>query len=145
MVRAYAKPVELAQFNLASCTANGAFATSRMRHSLGEIPVPPLNQPQFQNAKKRRLSRPNTVEEIRRKRRIKRNKQEYKKKAKVRLSRQEKRQKATQKFDKIQEIVGKQERKTKSLSGLADRERRRAMDYWRKWDKEKELRAKSNL
>ena len=142
MVLAYAKPVELAQFNQAFYTANGAFATSRMRDSLREISVPPLFEPQIENAKKRHLSRPNTVEEIRRKRRN-RNKQERKRKPG--LSRQEKRQKTAQMVNKIQDIVVKQEKKIKSLSGLANKERQRAIDFWRKWDKEKELRAASNL
>lgn len=138
VVRVYVKSVGMAHFNLASHTASGALANSGIRHGPGEISVPPAIQSELP-AKQRRLSRSNTIEEIRRKRR-KRNKKEREKKK--RLSRQEKRDKMAKKIDKT---FVNQEKKLKHLKIRAGKERNRAIDFWRKWDKEKMLRTTSNL
>lgn len=128
----------MAHFNLASHTASASLATSGMRHSLGEILVPQVIQAGL-SAKQRRLSRPNTIEEIRRKRR-QRNKKEREKRKN--LSRPEKNRKMEQ---KRQKTLVHQEKKIKILAVRAVKERERALDFWRKWDKEKMLRTASNL
>ena len=61
----------MVHFNSTFHTASGALATVGIRHDLGEISLPPVTQKEQTSAKQRRLSRPNTIEEIRRKRNMK--------------------------------------------------------------------------
>ena len=74
----------MAHFNPTFHTASGALATGGIRYNLGEIPVQPVIQSEHIAipSKQRRLSRPNTIEEIGQKRR-KRNKQQGEKNKKM--------------------------------------------------------------
>lgn len=139
VVRVYVKSVGMAHFNLASHTASGALANSGIRHDLGEISVPPVSQNESLSAKQRRLSRPNTIEEIRRKRRQRNKKEREKKRNK---SREEKRAKMAK---KMHQTFVHQENKIKKLVVRAKKERQPAFDFWRMWNKEKMLRNISNL
>ena len=80
----------MAHFNPTCHTVSGTLVTGGIRYNLGEIPVQPVIQSKHIAIplRQRRLSRPNTIEEIRQKRR-KRNKQKREKNKK--LSKTEKR------------------------------------------------------
>jgi hypothetical protein len=90
-------------------------------------------------SKQRRLSRPNTIEEIRQKRR-KRNKQQREKNKK--MSKTEKRYKIGH---KMQHKLLEQGNTIQKLTVRVQKERKRAVDFWRLWDKEKMLRSMSNM
>ena len=129
----------MAHFNSTFHTASGALATVGIRHDLGEISVPPVTQKEQTSAKQRRLSRPNTIEEIRRKRRKRNMKEREKYKT---MSRKEKKYKQER---KIHEAFTQQEDKIKKLVVRVHKERKRAVDFWRLWDKEKMLRSASTM
>ena len=129
----------MAHFNTTIHTASGALANSGIRHNLEEIPVQSAKQSERLPAKLRRISRPNTIEEIRRKRRNKNKKQREKSKAMSKAERRSSRKRKTQ--NKI--IV--QENKMKRLVVRVHKERERAVGFWRLWDKEKMLRTTSKM
>lgn len=131
----------MAHFNPTFHTASGALATGGIRYNLGEIPVQPVIQSEHIAipSKQRRLSRPNTIEEIRQKRR-KRNKQQREKNKK--MSKTEKRYKIGH---KMQHKLLEQGNTIQKLTVRVQKERKRAVDFWRLWDKEKMLRSMSNM
>lgn len=131
----------MAHFNLASHTASGALATGGIRHNLREISVPPAQNES--NAKQRRLSRPNSVEELRRKR-CRRNKKEREKKRK--LTREENRKRLMSRTKKkLDNDVAIQESKYNKQVVKANKERKRAVNFWNKWREERMLRTTSKL
>ena len=60
----------MAHFNTTVHTAGGALANSGIRHNLEEIPVQSAKQSERLPVKLRRISKPNTIEGIRRKRQV---------------------------------------------------------------------------
>lgn len=130
----------MAHFNTTFHTASGALANGGIRHDLGEISVQSARQSEHIPSKLRRLSRPNTIEEIRRKRH-KRNKKE-----RERYRGMSKREKRSERERKMQERFNiEQESRMKKLVVRVHKERKRAVDFWRLWDKEKMLRSTSNM
>lgn len=129
----------MAHFNMTIHTASGALANGGIRHDLGEIPVQSGKQSEHLPAKLRRISRPNTIEEIRIKRRSR------KKKERERNRSMSKRERRLERKRKTQDEDIKQENKIKKLVVRANKERKRAVDFWRLWDKEKMLRSTSNM
>ena len=125
----------MAHFGQVSHTASGALANSGMHHNLGEIPAPSV---QNTNAKQRRLSRPNTVDEIRRKNRKRRKRRSGENKL---LSKKQKKEKLVARLakqnDKLWEVVVKK-------TAIREIEvKKKAAYFQRKW-KEENMR-KNNL
>lgn len=121
-----AKLVEMAHFRPVLRMASGTLASSEMRLEQGEIPLP-----QRLNAKQRRLSRPNTREEIRA-RRLKR--KEKKKKQHKFLSKKER------KAINAMHIANKIKRETSDMKTkliiqrkYANEQRKRAIYFWKSW------------
>jgi len=101
--------------------ASGTLAMSEMQHEQ------PLS---LMNAKQRRLSRPNTIEEIRvrrQKRKLRKNKEEQK------MSKKAKRMKARKldlKKKKIEELF-------EQATIYGEEQRKRAIYFWKKWREER--------
>lgn len=112
----------MAHFNQVFHKASDSLAMSGMQHEQELDSLPPMN------AKQRRLSRANTNEEIRARRR--RRKQRKRKEERM-LSKNEKRQLKAQKLEikrrKLEELL---EHKTV----YAKEQRKRAIYFWRKWN-----------
>ena len=130
----------MAHSNKTFHTASDPLANSEIRRDLGEIPVPPLKPSEHLPAKLRRISCQNTLDEIRHRRRKRNKKQREKNK---RLSKKEKKSLIVH---KLQCRLAKQENmEIKKLVRRVKKERKRAVDFWRMWDKEKMLRTSINL
>lgn len=115
----------MAHFNLTIHTASGALANSGLCNDLGEIPVQSAKQSQHLPAKLRRISRPNKIEEIGRKRR-KRNKKEREKNRGI-----SKRERPSKWKRQTQDKVVEQENMIKKLVVRVHKERKRAVVLWR--------------
>ncbi|XP_028416021.1 spindle assembly checkpoint kinase-like [Dendronephthya gigantea] len=129
----------MAHFNMAIHTASGAVANGGIRNDLGEIPVQSGKQSDHLPAKLRRISRPNTIEEIRLRRRSRKKKQRERNRSMSKSERRLEKKRKTENKDL------KQVNKIKALVVRVKKERKRAVDFWRLWDKEKMLHSASNI
>ncbi|XP_028416019.1 uncharacterized protein LOC114539575 [Dendronephthya gigantea] len=125
----------MAHFNQSFHTASGALATSGMRSLLeAKSPVPPeAEQNCFIPAKQRRLSRPNNVEEVRLKRRRRKQKLRERKRKETRNVKQRRLE------EKIKKNIEKE------LKATTTEMRSKAEFFWRKWREEKSLRTTSRM
>lgn len=130
LVRAYAKPAGMAHFGEVFDIVSGALTNnSRMCNNLGEIPAPTV---QGTNAKQRRLSRPNSKEETRRKKRGRR------KRKRLEGKMMSKRQKRSNLVDQVTKQIDRtRDNEIRQSKIDAEENRKKAVYFWKKWKEEK--------
>ena len=130
----------MAHLNQAFHTASGALATSGMRHILDvTTPVPLQVEQDVKNAKQRRLSRPNNVEELRLKR------QRRKKKLRAQKRRESGNTKQRHIQNKVQRKVENEMRDRICGCGVTTSQLRAKVKlYPRKWKEERSLRTETS-
>ena len=118
----------MAHFGEIFHATSDALVTNGMHHDLGEIPAP---SDHITNAKQHHVSRPNSQDEIRRKKRQRRKLKRNKNKP---LSKAEKRLKAVARTVKQAEASDKtREMQIKESAMCAEEMRKKAVYFWKKW------------